>query len=146
MIYEDYPPAVLEKAKRFHNNQMATVTMSEVSGYCFDEDLDVIWLEGSAQMALAYKTMHSQKKSEEILTELEKAFIPSTSIPEAKGLPYTANQGTPFGAAYLWDHADLKPALSSTIWYLFAKLNFNPLMVERFKAIPSNERFWNPPM
>lgn len=146
LIFENFPDRSLEQASRYQNNQISTVTVTELEGYCFDEDADVIWLEGTAQMALAYGRANQYLKSDKIIEELEKAFILSELHPDTKGLPYTANQGTTFGAAFLWEHADLKPALSSSIWYLFNKMDFDPLALEGSKSIPENDRFWIPVM
>lgn len=146
MILGQYPKTVLEQAVRYKNIQPSTANSTRLEGYCFDEDLDVIWLEGTAQMALAYKNALEHLKSAQIVEELEKAFIHSEIYEDVKGLPYAANPGTSFGAAYLWDHADTKPALSSSIWYLFNKLGFNPLTIQQDKSVPVNDKFWIPVM
>ncbi|MGI9547908.1 MAG: hypothetical protein ACR2MM_11750 [Flavobacteriaceae bacterium] len=146
LVLDKYPNAVLEQAVRYQNIQLSTSTSKQLVGYCFDEDLDVIWLEGTAQIALAYKNAHQYSRSANIIEEIEKTFINSEISPHVKGLPYTANQGTCFGAEYLWDHADTKPALSSSIWYLFNKFDFNPLVLEQDKSVPQTDRFWIPVM
>jgi hypothetical protein len=146
MIFENFPATVLEQADRYRNVQYATVPNVEIEGYCFDKDVDVIWLEGTAQMALARGQAQHHQARIELIIEMEKNMIPSVNHPEVRGLPYTSNQGTSFGAVALWDHADLRPALSSSIWYLFSKLQFNPFLIEKPKAIPAGEQFWNPVM
>lgn len=142
-VFEDMPDDVLFKANRYINNQNNTVTGQEVSGYCFDDDKDTVWLEGTAQMAVAFNSINRFDLSDKLLLDLEKTFIYS-STNEGKGIPYTTNQGTSYGADILWEHADITPALSSTIWYSFAKANFNPLHLGRKKNIPEAEKFWLP--
>lgn len=133
---------VLFQANRFINEQTATITGEPISGYCFDEDKDVVWLEGTAQMAVAFNEIQRSDLSENILNNLEKTFINSTITQNAKGLPYTANYGTSYGASMLWDHTDITPALSSTIWYSFAKTSFNPLKLDEKNMIPEEDKFW----
>ncbi len=146
LIFENFPPTVLDLADRYRTKQWATMTNTELEGYCFDDDTDVIWLEGTGQMAVARAVAQHYEARSEIIHELEKNLVESSSFTESKGLPYTSNQGTSFGAVELWEHADLKPALSSSIWYLFGKLNYNPFSLEKSKSVPVSDQFWNPVM
>lgn len=141
-ILKDFPVATLEHANRYKNTQVATVTGKEVTGYCFDDDKDVIWVEGTAQMSVAYNHAGNTSQANELLLELEKTFITSTLADASAGLPYTSNHGSTYGSSILWDHADITPALSSTAWYLFAKLNFNPFELGNDKNILEAEKFW----
>jgi len=141
-IFEDISVDVLLKADRFYTQQESTMTGEVLSGYCFDEDKDVVWLEGTAQMAVAFKSLGYDSKSTSLLKELEKSFIQSSTIDKAQGIPYVTNSGTTYGNSILWDHADIAPALSSTIWYLFAKANFNPFQLGKKKDIPNSNKFW----
>lgn len=127
LIFKSDASLFLDKADRFFTVQQHTVNQLTLGGFCFDEDLDVVWLEGTAQMALAYKYSGMQDAYEMAIGELEKSFVPKQDNSGLEGLPYTANQGTNFGATPLWDHANQKGAVSSTAWYLFAKSGFNPL-------------------
>lgn len=142
MIFKDFPETTLEKADMYLNTQTMTANDKQITGYCFDQDKDVIWLEGTAQMAVAFKIVGYESDADKFLTELEKTFIDSKTLSESKGIPYTTNLGTNFGNSPLWEHADSTPALSSTIWYLFAKANFNPLELGRIKNIPKRDKFW----
>ncbi|WP_282132194.1 hypothetical protein [Cellulophaga baltica] len=141
-ILEDYNTTVLENAARYTTTQTATISLNTITGYCFDEDKDVIWLEGTAQMAVAFSTAKKTTESQMLLAEIEKSFISSNLNGNAKGIPYTTNHGTSYGAGILWDNADLTPALSATIWYIFAKQDFNPFTIQKSKNVPHEERFW----
>ncbi len=141
-IFKNFPEATLAQTERYGNTQIASVTGKEIHGYCFDEDKDVIWLEGTAQLAVAYQQSGNTAKALQLISEIEKTAIASTTFSEAHGIPYTANFGTNFGTNDLWDHADTAPALSSSIWYLFAKMEFNPLSLGKQKDIPSVDQFW----
>ncbi len=142
MIFENFPENTLQDSKRYLNTQSLTITGQEITGYCFDEDKDVIWLEGTAQMAVAFNSGGMKNAAKSLLTELEKTFINSATLTESIGLPYSSNHGTSYGSDFLWDHADITPALSSTIWYLFAKTEFNPLALGSEKSIPEEDKFW----
>ncbi|WP_145758377.1 hypothetical protein [Sediminicola sp. YIK13] len=140
---ENFPVTVLYQAERYKNTQTSTLTGEEIIGYCFDEDLDVIWLEGTAQMAVAFQNAGLESEANVLLEELEKTFIKSTTLVNAKGIPYTSNFGTTYGSEDLWDHADITSTISSSVWYLFAKLEFSPLALGKNKSIPSQDKFWN---
>ncbi|WP_445383218.1 hypothetical protein [Robiginitalea sp. IMCC43444] len=129
MIFKADASLFLDSADRFFTVQQHTVNQLTLGGFCFDEDLDVVWLEGTAQMALAYRYSGMSEAYEMAVGELEKSFVSKQDGSGLQGLPYTANHGTNFGATPLWDHADEKGAVSSTAWYLFAKSGFNPLQL-----------------
>ena len=142
LIFENYPEHNLLQADRFFTTQISTVNGTAISGYCFDEDKDVVWLEGTGQMAAAFRTAGDESKTNIIISELEKSFINSASLSNSIGLPYTSNYGTTYGSNLLWNHADIAPALSATAWYIFAKTEFNPLETGRQKNIPISDKFW----
>ncbi len=137
-----FPEKVLTQTERYTTTQTATVSGKQVHGYCFDEDKDVIWLEGTAQMAVAYQTSGNSTKANQLMLEIEKTIIASTTLENAVGIPYTTNFGTNFGSNDLWDHVDLTPAISSTAWYFFAKTGFNPLALGKQKNVPAADQFW----
>ncbi len=141
-ILSDFPEASLQQANRYKNTQIATVNGTQVTGYCFDEDKDVIWLEGTAQMAVAFQQANLPMEATKLLKELEKTVIASTLTENAIGIPYTTNNGSTYGASALWDHADTTPAISSSAWYLFAKLNFSPFSLGKDKGMPEADKFW----
>jgi len=142
-VFEDFPKQSLEIADElFLTSQIVTLSGAQIIGYCFDEDKDVIWLEGTAQMAVALQTNGDISRSKELLSQIEETFIQGFATNNSKGIPYVSNHGSNYGASHLWDHADITPALSSTIWYLYAQLNFNPFLLGKEKNIPVNDKFW----
>ena len=142
MVFNDFPLDALSKADRYMTSKISTVTGQQITGYCFDEDKDVIWLEGTAQMALAFLQSGNTIRYNEIITELELAAVASGDKISSLGLPYTANTGSCYGAVPLWEHADLTPALSSSVWYLFNLIDYNPLKVGRKSSVPESLKFW----
>jgi len=142
LIFQDFPVTVLQKANRYLTTQTATSNGQKITGYCLDIDRDVVWLEGSAQMALAFGEAGLDFRTTEILQEIEKVFITSTRYKNAHGLPYTSNFGTSYGSSLLWEEVDTRAAVSSTVWYLFSKLQFNPFAIAHTKQLPLSAKFW----
>ncbi|NEW79574.1 MAG: hypothetical protein GZ086_09155 [Gelidibacter sp.] len=140
-IFNNYPITALTTAHRFLTTKTAT-NGAQITGYCFDEDKDTIWPEGTGQMALAFGIagMHNEKES--YLAEMENVLIQSKNHLNAAGFPYASNPGTTFGSNALWTGADTEIAISGGAWYLFAKHDFNPFAVGRDKNIPEVEMFW----
>jgi hypothetical protein len=141
VMFNNYPISALTSAQRFLNTQTAA-NDSLITGYCFDEDKDAVWLEGTGQMALSFGIagMHNEKAF--YLNEMENVLIQSTTHQNAAGFPYASNLGTTYGSDILWNGADNKIAISGGAWYLFAKLDFNPFEIGRDKNIPVLDKFW----
>lgn len=146
LIFNELGVPVLQAADRYLTTQRPSKGGKAVEGYCFDIDQDVVWLEGTAQMTLAFQQAGEWGQAQHFMDEMNRSFISSSLRKGSSGLPYTTNEGTTFGAGYLWDHADKKPALSSTIWYLFAESDFNPLQFQGPKQVPPSDMFWVSPL
>lgn len=140
-IFEDFPSQTLITADRFITTQTAA-NGEQVTGYCFDEDKDTVWTEGTGQMALALGLAGMTQQKEFYLSELEKVIIESDNLLNASGIPYATNIGTVYGAGPLWNEADTNISISGGAWYLFAQFNFNPFGVQRNKNIPYSDKFW----
>jgi len=143
LIFEDYPITSLTTAQRFLTTQTATINGLEITGYCFDEDKDAVWLEGTGQMALAFSFAGISNKKELYLVEMEKNLIESTMHSDSSGFPYSSGPGTTYGASVLWDGADTNITISGGAWYIFAVNNFNPFEVGRDKNVPVSDKFWS---
>ncbi len=142
LIFEDFSDDVLLKAERYKNTQISEHNGNVISGYCFDEDKDVIWLEGTAQIALAFQKANKTTEANNLIEEIKKSQIEGLQKNSAMGVPYATNQGTNYGTSMLWDHATNRPALSSSIWYVFSSMKYNPLEIESYKNIPQEDKFW----
>ncbi|WP_372746193.1 hypothetical protein [Lutibacter sp.] len=140
-IFKNYPISAQTTADRFLTTQVATNGLT-ITGYCFDEDKDTVWLEGTGQMALAFGISEMQNEKNFYLNEMDKVIIESSLYSNSKGFPYASNPGTSYGSDLLWTTADSEIAISGGAWYLFAKYNFNPFAIGREKNIPENEMFW----
>jgi len=140
--FEDFPIDVLSKTNRFKTTQISTITKKAITGYCFDEDRDVVWLEGTGQMVVAFIKAKKETEAQMFLQEMKKNLIKSSSFPGSFALPYAANFGTSYGSDALWTGVDTNPAVSSTVWYLFGMLRFDPLKLGYSKNIPAEDKFW----
>ena len=141
-IFEDFPTDVLSKTSRFKTTQTSTITKTPISGYCFDEDRDVVWLEGTGQIVVAFIKAKMESEAQMFLKEMKKNMIKSASFSGSYALPYSANFGTSYGEDALWTGVDTNPAVSSTVWYLFGMLRFDPLALGYSKNIPAEDKFW----
>ena len=142
LIYPSMSKQLLAQVHRYDTQQNASVNGKKVSGFCFDEDQDVIWLEGTAQMALAFRKSGMEEEGLDLLKEIRKTLIKSKNVEKSAGIPYAVNQGSNYGAEKLWEHADSQAAISSSAWYIFALQNFNPFELKGEKAIPQTDQFW----
>ena len=142
LLFEDYDPSSLTKAERYVTTQISSVNGESIIGYCFDIDRDVVWLEGTSHMALAFNNADAVDKSQKLLAGIERNLIMSQIHPNSGGFPYVSNTGTAFGTEKLWDGAEDKISISTNAWYLFAKWNFNPFGISRNKNIPVSDKFW----
>jgi len=142
MIFKDYPLSSLRTAERYITSQSSTATGEVITGYCFDEDQDVVWFEGTAQMTLAFDLANLSSERDFYLAEMEKNLIASARNTDASGFPYSSNMGTHYGGDLLWNTAHTEIAISGGAWYIFTKRAFNPFAIERNKAIPQEDMFW----
>ena len=119
------------------NKKMYKVNNVEIEGFDFGStyekshypDKDAVWLEGTAQMVLAFDRAGRKAEKEHFLSELDKALTPSPMFKKAYGLPYATNEGTPAYGSWLMQDKPL--CISSTSWYIFAKDNYNPFSMNQ---------------
>lgn len=142
LMFNNYPISSLTTAERYITTQTSTVTGQEITGYCFDEDLDAVWFEGTGQMTLAFDLANMTVDRDFYLLEMEKNLVESTNYDNSVGFPYSSNIGTHYGGDLLWDTADDEIAISGGAWYIFTKRGFNPFAIERDKNIPLEDMFW----
>jgi hypothetical protein len=95
-------------------------------GYDFNTDKDGVWFEGTAQVALAYKSIGDEAKYNEILSFLGKNANENGSI-TAADRDYVTTGFTVSGMGDMpWKYGK-REHLGATAWLAFAKLGVNPL-------------------
>jgi hypothetical protein len=94
-------------------------------GYDFDADKDGVWLEGTAQAALAYKELGRDEKYREILAYLESVALPDGSLTAADRDGVTTGF-TVGGSDSPWLYFRRRH-LGATAWLAFAQAGYNPL-------------------
>jgi hypothetical protein len=140
--FEGFQEGMLDEADRFLNVQLHAPSQRYVTGYCFDEDRDAVWMEGTAQMAVAYTKAGNSERANSILQEVAKTRLTQVGWSGAQGIPYATNQGTGYGGGLLWDGIDSQPATAASTWFIMACHEFDPMQVNYAKAIPDSLRFW----
>lgn len=91
-------------------------------GFDFNTDLDGIWLEGTAHMALAYGILGQDAQALFYLQELRRAQQEDT-YGDGLGLVATSKEDltTGFGTTYA-----RRLHVGATCWFIFAELGYNP--------------------
>ena len=143
-VFEDFPVSVLTQANRYLTTQRATATNKMITGYSFDQDRDVVWLEGTGQMVVAFIKAGNESEAKKYLRQMKKNLVQSPTFPHSFGLPYTSNYGSSYADDVLWTGVDTNPAVSSTAWYLFGHMRFDPFQLGYVKNIPMKDKFWIP--
>jgi len=138
--FPDFPESARSALNKYELTTTSTATGESITGYCFDEDQDALWFEGTAQVAVMHWAANDPVAATELLTELRKGWI--TNASGHRGLPYAANHGTAYGADELWASASTDPCVSSTAWYLMASHRFNPFFHSKIRNITQGPVFW----
>jgi hypothetical protein len=104
-----------------------TINDRKVTGFYFSADskVDNIWLGGTGAMACAYITCGAKSKGYFYANQLDKCLIErKINGVKTKALPFVLKI-TP---GYEWVDLD-KGFISACAWYLFAKNEFNPMLL-----------------
>lgn len=139
--FPEYPESARDNLDKYEITTTSAITGELISGYCFDEDQDVLWFEGTGQVAVMHWVAGDHQAAKEVLAELEKGWV--TTPNGEQGLPYAANHGTGYGATDLWTAASTDPCISSTAWYLMASNRYNPLGFRKFFPTEAQPIFWD---
>ncbi len=140
--FEGFPDRVLDEADRFKTTQWHAAASDSITGYCFDEDRDVVWFEGTSQIAVALIKAGRIEEANTMLHELAKAVVRQPAAIVGVGLPYASNMGTGYGGGLLWSGADTQPCTAATAWFIMAARQFDPMALNYVKGIPDNSKFW----
>jgi hypothetical protein len=111
-------PQLLNCAEQNHRN-----THDGFSGYDFNEDGDGVWLEGTAQMAVAYAVSHQPSIAEELLGTLRAAQQLPPPFGDGFGVVAASHDGVSSGFGFKLFR---RLHVGATAWNVFAQLGFNP--------------------
>lgn len=136
------PVRILDEAEMYVTTKKAAVNGKEITGFCFDTDRDTIWLEGTGEMVVAYRSAGKSTEADFYIAQLEKMITSSPKDAALAGIPYATNQGTGYGGGGLWEGVDKNLSLASSAWYILGKMRCDPMAVGRQKKIPLLDMFW----
>lgn len=116
--------SVIQCAETNHLN-----THDGLTGFDFNEDKDGVWLEGTAQMVVAYLVAGRPEAAEVYRAQLQHAQ--QTFDPNGEGLVAASHDGltTGFGFKYF-----RRLHVGATAWNVFAQLGFDPYHAQRIPA------------
>lgn len=106
--------------KTFLQTQKSAANGSSINGFGDLRGKSRIWLEGTGEMVVAYRTAGEQEKAKKYLQELEKAMVPSSAFSGTAGLPCHTNDPQ-------WPGGDEKIFVPAQCWYLLGEWGFNPM-------------------
>ena len=111
--FPDMPRIMLEHADRYRTTKIAAVNRENITGFDFDVDMENIWLEGTGEMVVAYRSGGMDFMVEYYLRELEKMIVLSKKNKDLGGLPYATSVASGYGGGSLWNRAEINPCISS---------------------------------
>jgi len=117
-------PQLLNCAEQNHRN-----IHDGLSGYDFNGDKDGVWLEGTAQMAVAYVTSQQLANADNLLATLRAAQQMPPPIGDGLGIVAASHDAVSSG---FFDSFGFpiklfrRPHVGATAWNVFAQLGFNP--------------------
>jgi hypothetical protein len=91
-------------------------------GFDFNTDLDGVWFEGTAQMAVAYQINDEFNKSSFYTRELQRAQTSATNA-NNYGIVAACHDGVTTG--FDWEYFS-RLHVGATAWYIFAEMHYNP--------------------
>lgn len=94
-----------------------------VDGFDFNDDCDVVWVEGTESMALALHLAGQDSLAQYFHYQMARLFYPTND----GGLPYATNAGTI--AADDPDRSTTYPSVAATAWFIFKEFNYNPFAI-----------------
>jgi hypothetical protein len=99
------------------------VTAGDYSGFDFNEDRDLPWFEGTAQMALAYRLFGEASQTEAVLEQLR---LVQATAPNGNGNGIVAAPQDGLTTGFDGFRYYNRLHVGATAWYLFAERGYNP--------------------
>ncbi|WP_455211508.1 hypothetical protein [Kaarinaea lacus] len=102
--------------------QNGKTTHGGFTGFDFNNDLDGVWFEGTAQMAVAYQASNLPDAATALLEELRLA---QETAPNGNGKGLVASTRDPLTTGFDWVYYQ-RLHIGATAWFLFAESEANP--------------------
>lgn len=119
-------PQLLQCVESFHR------TLHDgFNAFDFNDDGDGVWLEGTAQMALAYLAAEQSQPAQELQAELERAQM-TPPWGDGEGIAAACHDGVDTGFGFFLFR---RLHVAATAWHVFAQHGFNPYYAERLPFI-----------
>lgn len=104
-------------------------TCNGFTGIDFNDDLDGVWFEGTAHMAIACYMIGDNESYQFYLDELRKARTSPNLNGNGKGIVAACKDGVSTGLN--WDYNN-RLHIGATAWYMFTELKWNPYTSDYF--------------
>jgi hypothetical protein len=116
-------PYLFDALQQYHHNQHDGFT-----GEDFNDDLDGVWFEGTAQTAVDYASVGNSAQIDQLRSTLQAAQQIPPPYGDGMGTPAASHDGVTSGFGF-----DLfrRPHVGATSWNIFAQKGFNPFYQTR---------------
>lgn len=116
-------PHLFDALEQYHRNQHDGFT-----GEDFNDDLDGVWFEGTAQTAVDYASVGNSLQMDQLRSTLQAAQQIPPPYGDGMGIPAASHDGVSSGFGF-----DLfrRPHVGATSWNFFAQKGFNPFYQTR---------------
>lgn len=91
-------------------------------GFDFNNDLDGVWFEGTAQMAVAFQVNHEMEKSDLYAKSLQAAQVTANNN-NGKGIVAASHDYVSTGFDWVYHN---RLHIGATAWYIFNEMHYNP--------------------
>lgn len=121
VLGKKYAPLLKTAEARFKRDEVtAEGSGRKLAGFSDFVDKQRVWLEGTGEVGAAYNVAGRAADAQKVVTELEKAFVPSVAHEGLIGIAYSTSEPS-------WKGATTLPFTPSQAWYLCTVWNFNPM-------------------
>lgn len=119
----------------------AKARLGVAGGFDFNGDRDGVWVEGTAQAALAYRISGNAEESDRLLAGLSADQTPSGLLNASRVARLTTGLSIdPTGGAVPDFFYYRRPHLGATAWAVLAETGWNPFTGKRINDVPDRRR------
>ena len=111
-------------------DEHCAISSDGFDGFDFDNHLDGVWFEGTAQMCTAFLINNDLEKYNRYNRTLEKAQVEAVNS-NGKGIVAASHDGLKTG--FDWEYF-IRLHVGATAWYIFSKMSYNPYLGTKINA------------